>query len=236
MIPRPGRDTPFMTLVQSLGRLPRLVASMEPTWRLGSVADITPDFVARHGIRGLIWDVDGTLTAYHATVLLPDAAQALSALASLDGLRHAILSNAPEWRILELTGMFPDFPVVRAYRTRGALRSRVLRGRADPWSPSDLAQVLARGGVALRKPAPELVSLAVAELGLERGEVVMVGDQHLTDIAGANLAGVRSIKLPNPARSTFPATIRLTQRLEAVLDRCRPTRGRATASSPQEPS
>lgn len=227
-----GRESPLGTLAQSLRRLPTLLRSMEPTWRLGSPREITPAFLARHQIKGLIWDVDGTLTAYHARELLPAAALALAGLEAVAGLRHAILSNAPEWRVTELATMFPDMPVVRAYELGGRVLGRRLLGAGDTWSAEELARVRAAGGVALRKPDPRLVELAVEALGCRPTEVVMVGDQHLTDVAGANLAGVRSIKLPNPARETFPLSIRVSQRLEAALDRLRP--GRRLAVPPRE--
>jgi predicted HAD superfamily phosphohydrolase YqeG len=45
----------------------------------------------------------------------------------------------------------------------------------------------------------------------------MVGDQYLTDIAGAGMAGVRSIKIDAIAPSTFPMSLRAAQRAERVL-------------------
>lgn len=43
------------------------------------------------------------------------------------------------------------------------------------------------------KPLSFGITRARTRLGLEASEVVMVGDQLLTDIAAANVAGVRSI-------------------------------------------
>jgi predicted HAD superfamily phosphohydrolase YqeG len=45
----------------------------------------------------------------------------------------------------------------------------------------------------------------------------MIGDQYLTDVAGANLGGVRSIKLPTLARETFRPSVRFSQSLERGL-------------------
>jgi len=209
------------TLVQSLGRMPLLLRNMEPTWFLASVAELDPAFVARQGLRGVIWDVDGTLTAYHRTTLLPEVVAPFEALLALPGLRHVILSNAPEWRFRELAGMFPAIPVLRGYTLGGAVLGRRLLGQTDSWSADELTRQLAAGARVLRKPSADLVRLAVTELGCPADAVVMVGDQFLTDVAGANLAGVRSIKLVNPARSSFPLSIRMTQRLEALLHRLR---------------
>jgi HAD superfamily phosphatase (TIGR01668 family) len=217
-----ARETPLGTFIQSLGRLPTLLRSMDPTWSLASLAEINPDFVSRHRITGLIWDVDGTLTAYHYRDLLPSVAGPFAALRALPSVRHAILSNAPEWRVSELGRMFPTIPVIRGYAQDGRILSRRLLGSDDSWTSEELAARLAAGAVPLRKPSAELVRLAVTELGGDAEGVVMVGDQHFTDIAGANLGGIRSIKIPNPAGASFPTSIRVMQRLEALLLRVRP--------------
>jgi predicted HAD superfamily phosphohydrolase YqeG len=113
--------------------------------------------------------------------------------------------------------MFPEVPVFRGYRLGSAVRMRQRFGETDSWSEAELAEHLAAGAIPLRKPSAELVQLAAAAIDRPVGEVVMVGDQFLTDVAGASLAGARSVKLPNPARQSFPLSIRFTQRLEAIL-------------------
>lgn len=216
------RESPVGTFAQSLSRLPTLLRSMDPTWTVKSLDEINPEFVARHDVTAFIWDIDGTLTAYHAKQLLPEVVNPFAALRAIPGVKHAILSNAPEWRVKELAGMFPDLPVVRGYTQGDALLSRRLLGRDDSWTPEELASRLATGAVPLRKPNADLVHLAVAELGVDPAGAVMVGDQHFTDIAGANLAGIRSIKLSNPAPASFPLSIRIMQQLEALAYRLRP--------------
>jgi hypothetical protein len=159
------------------------------------------------------------LTAYHQTNLLAPAAVPFEALQAVVGLRHAILSNAPERRFQELSRIFPSIPILRGYLLDGEVHARRLFGGVDSWPPGELDVRMAAGAVVLRKPDPRLVELAVAELGGDPAGVVMVGDQHLTDVAGASLAGVRSIKLRNPARESFPLSIRFTQRFEAAAYR-----------------
>ncbi|MFN2316788.1 MAG: HAD hydrolase-like protein [Gemmatimonadales bacterium] len=212
-------DSPLSTLAQSIGRLPLLLRHMEPTWFMESLAELDTGFVQRHAISGLVWDVDGTLTAYHHTELLQSVVGPFESLRTVEGLGHVILSNAPEGRFQELSRMFPAIPVLRGYLLGGEVRGRRLLGGADSWSPGDLAAHMAADAMVLRKPDPRLVDLAVAELGGDAAGVVMVGDQHLTDVAGASLAGVRSIKLRNPARGSFPLSIRFTQRFEAAAYR-----------------
>lgn len=212
-------DSPLSTFRQSIGRLPLLLRHMEPTWCMESLAELDAGFVQRHGITGLIWDVDGTLTAYHETTLLASAAKPFESLLAVEGLRHAILSNAPERRFQELSRIFPTIPILRGYLLNGEVHGRRLLGGSDSWAPGELEARMAAGAVVLRKPDPRLVELAVAELGGDPAGVAMVGDQHLTDVAGASLAGVRSIKLRNPARESFPLSIRFTQRFEAAAYR-----------------
>lgn len=216
-----GGESPLATLRQSIGRLPLLIRNMAPTWSLDHLGQLDPAFIARHDIAGVIWDIDGTLTAYHAKRLLPGAEGPFAALRALPGLRHAILSNAPEWRFRELAVMFPGIPVLRGYLVAGTVIGRRLVGSDDSWTAGELDHYLAQGAMTLRKPNADLVRLAITELGCPAEAVVMVGDQYLTDVAGANLAGVRSVKLPNPAPRSFPWSIRFTQQLEKLLFRLR---------------
>jgi predicted HAD superfamily phosphohydrolase YqeG len=45
----------------------------------------------------------------------------------------------------------------------------------------------------------------------------MVGDQYWTDVAGANLGGIRSIRVPPIEPHTFPKTLRVLQAVEQRL-------------------
>jgi predicted HAD superfamily phosphohydrolase YqeG len=44
----------------------------------------------------------------------------------------------------------------------------------------------------------------------------MIGDQYFTDIVSANLAGVRSIKVPTLDPPSFPTAVRLSQKFETA--------------------
>ena len=46
-----------------------------------------------------------------------------------------------------------------------------------------------------------------------------MGDQYLTDVAGANLAGIGSIKVRTVRPETFPIAIRWLQRVERAVFR-----------------
>jgi predicted HAD superfamily phosphohydrolase YqeG len=207
----------FATFLQVAPRLLTVMRRMRPTWHLPSLDAVDAAFVARHGVRGIIWDVDGTLTGDRQALLEPQAEPAFRALLALPGLGHVVLSNAGEERYRQLGEMFPDVPILRGYTLgRERLYRRLFRG-ADTWTAAELAERLAAGARVIRKPSAELVDYAVRELGCPREAVVMIGDQFLTDVAGANLAGVRSVKLPTLAPRTFRPAVRLSQRVEALV-------------------
>ena len=115
--------------------------------------------------------------------------------------------------------MFPDVRVVRQYQLGDRLVPRHLMADTDSWSVDERKQYLAEGAIAIRKPSGSLLLEAVAAMGIEPSGAIMVGDQYLTDVVGANLAVVRSIKLPTLARDTYPRMIRFSQWLEQVIYR-----------------
>jgi uncharacterized protein len=207
----------FTTFVQVWPRLLSLVGRMRPTWEVRSLADVTPEFLRANGVRGLIWDVDGTVTGDRRREILPEASAPFRALLADAGLRHVILSNASEERFLQLGAMFPEIPLLRGYVHRSAMLFRVLHRGADSWTAESLAERLAAGAHVLRKPSAALIDYAVRELGCGKEHAVMVGDQYLTDVAGANLGGIRSIKLPTLAPETFRRSVRLGQVVESAL-------------------
>lgn len=206
----------FATFVQVIPRLPTLLRSLEPTWHLRSLAALDPKFLEVHGIRGLIWDVDGTLTGDRGQ-LLPETAQIFRALLARPGLKHVVLSNSGEERFRQLSDMFPTVKLVRGYSLGKSTLYRKRLGAADSWTDAELEQRLRGGARMIRKPSAELIGYAIQELGCGKDETVMVGDQYFTDVAGANLAGVRSIKLPTLAKETFRISVRISHALESAI-------------------
>jgi len=190
---------------------------MRPTWRFPDISAVTAERLAELGILAAIWDVDGTLMAYHAEEIDPRFQEQIRALFRDPRVRHAILSNCGEERFLTLGRVFPEIPVMRGYRRRdGGTVFRVLHGGVD--SLADAATLLAEGARPIRKPDGELVRRAMEALGVEDpSRVVMIGDQYMTDVASANLAGARSIKVDTFRRDTFPLPVKLSQSLERLL-------------------
>lgn len=212
MVDRPGW---LLTIRQTAPDAFRLVRKLAPTYEVAGATSIDAGFLETRSIRGLIWDVDGTLTGYHSPAPPSDVAGHLERLAGLPWLRQVILSNCGEERFLELGVIFPATEILKVYEgPSGRVYRRLLAGRED-WEGG-------KGGVGLRpirKPNAELVRYAVRRLGQQPEAVAMVGDQYWTDVAGANLAGVRSIKVPVLIPSSFPAAIRFFQVVESVLRR-----------------
>lgn len=207
-------NSAFSTFVQTLPHLVTVVGEMRPTWHLESLAQVDAAFVKQHGIHGIIWDVDGTLTGDRRKKLHPQAEPGFQALLATRGLKHCVLSNAGEERFVELGSILPDIPILRAYRNDGEMLYRRRLGAFDSWTPQEVERRIADGAAVLRKPNGDLVKYAVKELDLKRGDVVMIGDQYMTDIAGANMGGVRSIKVPTLAPDTFRTSVRISQRIE----------------------
>ncbi len=207
-------NSAFSTFFQVAPHLLRVMRHMRPTWHVPGLAAVTPAWLRGQGIRGLIWDVDGTLTGDRRTDLRPEAAAAFRVLADDAGLRHVVLSNAGEERYRQLGTMFPGMPILRAYTLGQEVLYRRLQGTGDSWTGDEREARLAAGARVIRKPSAVLVAYALRELGCGKDEAVMIGDQYLTDVAGANLGGVRSIKLPTLARETFRPSVRFSQALE----------------------
>ncbi len=205
----------LLTVRQALPRVIRLSRHMRPTLDLPGVHALELELLRSLGIEGVIWDVDGTLMPRHGREVAAQLRPAFERLVSAPGLRHAILSNADERRYRELGTIFPDIPIVRGYATAHGVVGKVLLGGTDSWVSGGGPVGATPTSHALRKPSAELIDVAVAALGVQsRDAVLMVGDQYLTDIAGANLGGIRSLKVPTYAPGSFPMSVRALQALE----------------------
>ena len=205
------------TFRQIVPRLWQLLGQLRPTFHLDTVAAVDGAFLQRYGIRAVLWDVDGTIMSYHGRDIDPGFAH-VRELFQNGPARHAILSNCDEVRFDELGRIFPEVPVVRGYTTSDGPVFRSKTNGTDTHTPGEVERLLAAGGRQIRKPSGELVRSCMRALEVDDPHaVLMVGDQYLTEVASANLAGVRSAKVKTFRRDTFPRAIRLSQRLEALL-------------------
>ena len=207
----------YATMLQTLPRLWTIARKTKPTYHLDSAKEITADFLEREGISGVLWDVDGTIMSYHAKVIDDEFAH-LGDLIANGPAKHGILSNCDEDRFLELAEMFPEFPSLRGYTTPAGTVFRKTYKREDTHTHKQVSDILANGGRQIRKPSGELVQFGMEALGVTDPQaILMVGDQYLTDVASANLAGAKSAKVRTFRRDTFPLSIRISQRLERAL-------------------
>ncbi len=212
------------TTRQALPRFFKLVSKLKPTFHLDDVTAVDRRFVTTHRIAALLWDVDGTLMPHHAMGV---ASEFRATLKNLEGeILQAILSNCGEDRLLELARIFPELPVLKAYRgTAGDMVLRVWHHGLEQWSEgigSRRRMIPKPEGMLtpVKKPSIELIQLALDQLGSPPSEqVFMVGDQYFTDIAGANLAGIGSIKVPTFKPRSFPFPIRSFQLFERAVYR-----------------
>lgn len=227
------RATWVQTARRLLPRLASMSRRIRPTFHLDSVDDLSAGRLRDLGVEAVLWDVDGTLMAHHAGRVDPALAAGFDDLLRMPGLRHAIVSNCQDARFAELGEIFPAIPVVLGYETGAGAAFRVRRGAAESWCGPGAAVASGPGRAPgdlrpIRKPSRRLVRAALEELGIadRPAAALMVGDQYFTDIASANLAGVRSAKVPTLHRASFPAPVRWSQRLEAVLYRLKHGRPR----------
>tara|TARA_B100001750_G_C15456055_1_gene571663 strand:+ start:384 stop:1133 length:750 start_codon:yes stop_codon:yes gene_type:complete len=213
----------LQTARRVLPNLVRLSRQIRPTIHLSSVSDICSEQLHREGIKAILWDVDGTLMAHHAGRVDPSIADAFTALLRATDLRHAIVSNCQEPRAAELGKMFPGVPVVLGYEMKVGCVFRITRDAETRWwSPGD-DRLFGKPEIVspIRKPSAKLIEAALVELNMsnELEAVLLVGDQYFTDIVSANLAGVRSAKVPTMKQTSFPIPVKLSQQLETILYR-----------------
>lgn len=106
-----------------------------------------------------------------------------------------------------------------AHRLRGAgiriiILSNNFRKRVEPFARQYGLPFLSLS----LKPLPAAYHRAVRRLGISAEEAVVVGDQIFTDVAGANLAGIKSILLVPVGRESS-WSFRLRRSLEKPIRR-----------------
>lgn len=217
-----GRGWPA-TLRAILPRSWTILRALEPTWRASGVWELSSGQLLGHGIQAVLWDVDGTLAGHERDEPDGRVGNALEILFREPGLQHAVLSNRPAGRLVGLGRRFPSVPVVQGFLGPAGLSFRVLRGGEAVSRGGEPVEVPPRDGSGirmLRKPSAELVRFAMSVLGCrDPGRVLVVGDQYLTDVASANLAGALSVKVDTLLPQTFPPSVRALQFLDRVAYR-----------------
>lgn len=72
---------------------------LKPRYRFYRVTDITPEFLNEHGIKGLLLDVDNTLSTDKGQELLGGLAEWITVMESA-GVRLTVISNAAKKRLI----------------------------------------------------------------------------------------------------------------------------------------
>jgi predicted HAD superfamily phosphohydrolase YqeG len=209
------------TVRQVLPRFFAVARRMRPSFHLASLDNLSPDFLSAQGVTLLIWDVDGTLMPWHGTAVAPGLRAGWERLRAVPGLQHLILSNCGDERFVELGRVFPDVPVVKGYATPDGPAARQTLQGIETWTDGGAWNPLTDARVTtIRKPDAGLVRFALQLAGdVPTDAALMVGDQYFTDIAGANEAGVRTLKVRTWMRGSFPWPVAWMQRLETLIYR-----------------
>ncbi len=184
----------------------RAALQLSPDLVAASVRSVTPDAVRRLApeVRALCFDIDGTITDYHAPSVDPADAAHLRSFRDA-GYRTYVISNCYAERVAQVHALFG--PLVTQVFTPADC--------VDPGRPGDQPS-------RHRKPAPDMVLLAAARAStpdepVDAGAVLVVGDQLLKDVAAARAAGAQALLVPRLGRSDHLG-VRLLQRpLEVVL-------------------
>jgi len=77
--------------------------------------------------------------------------------------------------------------------------------------------VISSAAVGLHKPDPRIFELACAQLGVEPGQSVHVGDHHYADILGATAVGMTAVLIDRHGVDGTGTAIETLDRLEAYL-------------------
>jgi predicted HAD superfamily phosphohydrolase YqeG len=211
------------TVLQAAPRLFELVRHLRPTMHVAAVTSLDGDFLSAHAVSAILWDVDGTLMAHHDRAIASEIKGVLEGLGRR--VPQAILSNCDDERLAELGVLFADLPVFKGYRLEtGTLALRRLHQGRDEWSVREVAggrplSSPPASALPVRKPSAALIEHVIKWMGVDREGAFMIGDQYFTDIAGANLAGIRSVKVETLAPASFPLAVRAYQWMERLLYR-----------------
>lgn len=141
---------------------------------------LTPEYLKEHGIKGIITDLDNTLTSWDS----PDATPELHAWFKQfqdAGIKVIICSNNKEIRVKKFADQV-NMPFV----------------------------------FGARKPLTKGFMRAAKMMELNPNEIVVVGDQMMTDIFGGNRGGFHTV-LVKPLVTTDEWKTYLNRRMERVI-------------------
>lgn len=156
--------------------------SLKPAYVVKRASQISHDWLKHNDIKGLLLDIDNTLTPYHSEEVPDDILNWLHALIET-GIKFVPYSNARYSRIQKFCDRFDVFNPGIAFK---------------PWN------------ISLRR--------ALRILGLQRNELLIIGDQIFTDCLAGKFAGIRAVLVDPVSTDEFPLT-RLVRRVEYICGR-----------------
>lgn len=152
-------------------------------------------------VKAIVFDVDGTLTDYHAPEVEPEVSQYIKNLGAT-GVKIFIASNAHGARVEELNRMYGDGCGMTVVTPEGVYADGVFAAE----------QVKA-------KPAPDMLLKAWELAGLAEGDqMLMVGDQMFKDVyAARGMKDVITVLVPRRGQGDHPGVKVLQRPAEALL-------------------
>jgi uncharacterized protein len=151
-----------------------------PEVYVGSIFHISPDFLKKRRIKGIITDLDNTLVEWDRPNATPKLMEWFKMMEK-SGIKVTIVSNNNEKRV---------------------------RLFSEPLGIPFISEA--------KKPMRRAFHKALAAMGLSKDEVVVIGDQLLTDVLGGNRSGFKTI-LVVPVSSTDGFWTRLNRKIERKI-------------------
>lgn len=171
---------------------------LRPTYIAGRVEVLEPAAAHSTGVEAVAFDVDGTLSSYHAEQVEPSVVRMLRDLGD-SGLKTVIISNAYGRRVDRLNDIYGDLVNGGVFTPASLLT----RGYDDPRKH--------------RKPSPDMIVEAGRRLGVDTGDILMVGDQMFKDVASANRAGAKSLLVPRRGEGDYWAVRAFQRPAESII-------------------
>lgn len=151
---------------------------LRPNYVARAVEALTPESITERtgSVRVVAFDVDGTLSDYHADRLEPSVKETLYNLGQ-SGLSLWVISNAYNSRADELVDVLEG-----VVSHDHIVTPKIVADGNDPKR--------------YRKPSPAMLRYVAATEAVDTYSILMVGDQMFKDIVSANRAGAQSVLVP----------------------------------------
>lgn len=99
---------------------------LQPWRHATSIFDLTGDLLKRHGVRGLILDLDNTLVEWGKSDIRPELVKWIESLKS-QGFKLCILSNGVPSRVRDISDKLGILPIPRAIKPRRGAFAKALK-------------------------------------------------------------------------------------------------------------